>query len=365
MVFPRAFLLASVVSTALLLHGCGGSGKPTPAPSGATCSGLTTAEDVAAGMDLTGKVAIVTGGDGGLGFPVVRALAQRGAMVVIASRKLSKCEAIANKVKAETGSDVRGMRLDLASFASIRAFVKQFLGNSSRLDIIINNAGIANNPPFKSKDGFQMLFAVNYLGPFLLTELLLPVLRSSGSANSPSRVVNVASSEHRIACEAAGWAKGCLKDWTYFPPPELKEKNVTIHYDDGLVVTRPIELYGFTKMLSIEHVLELSRREGPTVKAFSLTPGWVNDTLGVYKGINPIAVKEKCNLQRPDPCPYKAEQGAAITVFCALRSTVSGGYYSRIKHCSEDVVESNGFRDSMGPELYNRSLHLAGESFTV
>merc|ERR1712232_232847 len=103
----------------------------------------------------------------------------------------------------------------------------------------------------------------------------------------------------------------------------------------------------------------LSRREGSNVKAFSLTWGWVNDSLGVYPGINPIAVKEKCNLQRPDPCPYTAEEGAAITVFCALRSTVSGGYYSRIRRCQEDAVEGNGFQDQMRVELYNRSLHLA------
>merc|ERR1712232_508143 len=103
----------------------------------------------------------------------------------------------------------------------------------------------------------------------------------------------------------------------------------------------------------------LSRREGSNVKAFSLTPGWVNDSLGVYPGINPIAVKEKCNLQRPDPCPYTAQEGAAITVFCALRSTVSGGYYSRIRGCQEDAVESNGFQPDMGIELYNRSLRLA------
>jgi len=363
---PARILLAVCMGGALiLLHGRGSDG-PT-SPSAATCSGTSTAAEVARGMTLKGKVAIVTGGDGGLGTIVVKTLAEQGATVIIASHNLAKCEDIARKVVHETGSDVRGMHLDLSSFASVRAFGKQFLGNFSRLDILINNAGFAGNSQQKSKDGFQLLFAINYLGPFLLTELLLPTLRSSGSASSPSRVVNVASSEHAIACEAAGWKKGCFKDWSHFPPAVLPDENVTIHYDDGLNVTRSVELYGFTKLLVIEHALELSRREGSTVKAFSLTPGWVNDTLGnPTGGIDPVQAIEKCDEQRygtpPNPCPYTPEEGAAIIVFCALRSIVSGGYYSRIKHCQEDVVasKSSGFRDSMGPELYSRSLQLVG-----
>lgn len=334
-----------------------------------TCDAPTaTAGELAAGIDLKGQVAIVTGGDGGLGYPVVLALAQQGATVVIASRNLSKCEAIAREVAAKTGSKVTGLALDLSDFASIRKFVKQFLLQNQRLDMLINNAGIAENPQHKSKDGFQLLFAVNYLGPFLLTDLLLPVLRNSGTVSSPSRIVSVASSEHRIACEAAGWEKGCLKDWTHFPPPVLEDKNVTIHYDDGLVVTRSVELYGFSKLLSIEYMKQLSRQEGKHVKAFSLTPGWVNDTLGVYPGINPIAVKEKCGQQKGYPCPFTADQGAAITVFCALPcldsrsgcATESGGYYSRIKKCHADAVEGNGFTDAMGLELYTKSLKLVG-----
>jgi len=353
---------ACVAGAVFLLHGCGDDG-PTPA----TCSGKSTAADVAKGVNLKGKVAIVTGGDGGLGSIVVQTLAEQGATVIIASRKLAKCEALARKVAKKTGSDVRGMQLDTSSFASVRAFGKQFLGNFSRLDMLINNAGIAGNSQHNSKDGNQLLFAVNYLGPFLLTELLLPTLRKSGSASSPARVVNVASSEHAIACEAAGWKNGCFKDFSHFPPPApFPDKNVTITYDDGVKVTRSVELYGFTKLLVIEHALELSRREGSNVKAFSLTPGWVNTTL--TQGIDPVQAKEKCAEQeygvapKTNPCPFTPEEGAAITVFCALRSTVSGGYYSRIKHCQEDVVQSksSGFQDSMGPELYKRSLKLVG-----
>jgi NAD(P)-dependent dehydrogenase (short-subunit alcohol dehydrogenase family) len=356
----EALVSACLAFAFLLSSGCA-SHEPSLAVS-ATCSSTSTAADVARGINLTGKVVIVTGGDGGLGLPAVEAFAEQGATIVIASRNLSKCLEIAREVRSKTGSNVEGMELDLSELDSVRAFVKQFFSFSPRLDVLINNAGIAGNSQHTSKDGFQMVFAINYLGPFLLTELLLPALRSSGSAKSPSRIVNVASSEHAIACEAAGWEEGCFKSFRYFPPPVMPDRNVTIHYDDGFVVTRSVELYGFTKLLSIEHVLELARREGSNVKAFSLTPGWVNTSLASPHETSPEQAKEKCKLQKPDPCPYSSEEGAAIIAFCALRSTVSGGYYSRIKRCQEDLVETNrsGFREPMGSELYNRSLDLVG-----
>lgn len=356
----QALATACLAYGALFLQGCGSEHKP---PSDAmTCSGTTTAMDVADGLNLTGKVAVITGGDGGLGLPVVRALAKQGAAVIIASRNHSKTKAVARKVSLETGNSVRAMHLDLSSLASVRAFVERLLKETSRLDILINNAGIDNNPQKKSKDGFQLLFAVNYLGPFLLTDLLLPLLRKSGSDQAPARIVNMGSSEHSIACDAAGWKRGCLADWTYFPPPVVKDKNVTITYDDGLQVNRSVELYGFTKLLTMEHARALALREGNNVHAFSLTPGWVNDSLGVFPGISPVAVREKCRLQRPDPCPYTPEEGAAVTAFCALRSKGSGGYFSRIKGCREDVVVGNGFSEGMRKELYERSLGLVARA---
>lgn len=318
----RVFVSTCVVLVCFLPHGSGSSDDPSP-PSTAMCNGTTTAADVAKRMNLSGKVVIVTGGDGGMGLPVVEAFAEQGATVIIASRNLSKCSSIARRVSSETGSNVQGMQLDLSSFDSVRSFVSNFLAFSSRLDVLINNAGIAGNSQRKSDDGFQLVFAINYMGPFLLTELLLPALRSSGS--------------------------------------------VTIHYDDGFVVNRSVELYGFTKFLSIQHALELSRREDSNVEAFSLTPGWVNTSLASPNETSPEQAKEKCKLQYPDPCPYTREEGAAMTAVCALLNIRSGGYYSRINGCQEEVVElkRSGFQVSMGAELYNRSLYLIGHAATM
>ena len=322
------------------------------------CTGNTTASDVARDVNLSGQVAVITGGDSELGMPVVTALAERGATVIMASHNLSKCTALAAKVSEETGANVTGMLLDLSSFASVRSFVAQFLSKfGPQLHILVNNAGLAGNPEKATVDGFQMLFQVNYLSHFLLTELLLPALRRAGQPGHPARVVHVSSSEHRIACEAAGWAEGCLADFRYLPPPSVvPTRNVTIHYEDGGEEVRPLELYGFSKSLLMQHAIELSRREpGDQLQAYSLTPGWVNTSLTRDIKMDSPVAKRKCKMQAGYPCPFTPSEGAAISTFCALKATEAGAYYSRINSCEPASITTHGFQPWMGPVLYERS----------
>lgn len=336
--------------------------------SSAICTGNTTAQDLAKTSNLTGKVAIVTGGDGGLGYPVVVALARQGAAVVIATHNQTKGEAAAERAAKESGGKVVAMVLDLSSFMGVKSFVEQFSSVfGAKLHILVNNAGIDGNSPHFSRDGFQLLFQINYLSPFLLTELLLPALQNSGTKDFPGRVVNVASSEESIACAAANFPEGCLQDWKYLPPPALPEINVTLRYPDGGTEVRPIELYGFTKSLVIQHAKNLAERmlqEGngtAKVEAFSLSPGWVNTSLTNMIPMNSTTAKRKCTAQgHNNPCPFSPEEGAAISVFCALYATESGAYYSRIRECQTDTATSHGFTEAMGPELYRRTLQWVG-----
>eukprot|EP00746_Dinoflagellata_sp_MGD_P007708 gnl/MRDRNA2_/MRDRNA2_115316_c0_seq1.p1 gnl/MRDRNA2_/MRDRNA2_115316_c0~~gnl/MRDRNA2_/MRDRNA2_115316_c0_seq1.p1 ORF type:complete len:374 (+),score=65.66 gnl/MRDRNA2_/MRDRNA2_115316_c0_seq1:88-1209(+) len=336
--------------------------------SSAICTGNTTAQDVAKTANLSGKVAIVTGGDGGLGYPVVVALARQGAAVVIATHNQSKGEAAAERAAKESGGKVVAMLLDLSSFVAVKSFVKQFSSVfGANLHILVNNAGIDGNPPHFSTDGFQLLFQINYLSPFLLTELLLPALKNSGTQDFPGKVINVASSEESIACAAANFPEGCLHDWRYLPAPALPQINVTLRYPDGGTEVRPVELYGFTKSLAIQHAKNLAERmllegNGTThVEAFSLSPGWVNTSLTNMIPMNSTTAKRKCEAQgHNNPCPFSPEEGAAISVFCALNATESGAYYSRIRECQTDTATSHGFSDAMGPELYRRTLQWVG-----
>lgn len=144
--------------------------------------------------NLSGKTIIVTGGNSGLGFESVKVFAGKGAEVIMACRSLEK----GGKAKTEILKNIpegkiEVAELDLADLNSVHRFVKNFQQNHSRLDVLLNNAGIMTTPYFKTKDGFEGQLGTNHLGHFALTGLLLPVLEKTPK----SRVVNVSSMAHK------------------------------------------------------------------------------------------------------------------------------------------------------------------------
>ena len=144
--------------------------------------------------DLSGKVAIVTGANAGLGLEITKGLAGAGATVVMACRNLDKAGAAAAQVRALVpDADVDVRRLDLASLESVRSFADEFAAGATRLDILGNNAGLMALDRSTTEDGFETQFAVNHLGHFALTAHLVPILR----ATEGSRVVSMSSMGHR------------------------------------------------------------------------------------------------------------------------------------------------------------------------
>jgi len=142
--------------------------------------------------DLTGKTIIVTGGNSGLGYESVKAFAEKGAEVILASRSVEKGEA----AKAEMGNipdKIAVMQLDLMDFSSIRNFAEGFLKRYNRLDVLLNNAGIMTTPYFLTKDGLEAQNGTNHFGHFLLTGLLLDMIKKTPD----SRIVNVSSGAHK------------------------------------------------------------------------------------------------------------------------------------------------------------------------
>lgn len=140
--------------------------------------------------DLTGAVAVVTGGNGGLGLETVRALATHGCDVVMAARDLEKASRAAERLqRLGVAGTVDVNHLDLASLDSIRTFASTVLSVRPTVDILVNNAGVMGIPRLETADGFEMQLGVNHLGHFVLTALLLPALLASGHG----RVVNVTS----------------------------------------------------------------------------------------------------------------------------------------------------------------------------
>ncbi|MCF8362278.1 MAG: SDR family NAD(P)-dependent oxidoreductase [Prolixibacteraceae bacterium] len=144
--------------------------------------------------DLQGKTIIVTGGNSGLGYESVKAFAQKGAKVVLACRNPEKGEKAKNEIlQAKPIGEIEVMIIDLMDLSSVKQFAHDFKSKYSKLDVLLNNAGIMATPFSKTKDGFEAQLGTNHLGHFALTGLLLDVLK----ATPDSRVVNVSSMAHK------------------------------------------------------------------------------------------------------------------------------------------------------------------------
>ena len=143
-------------------------------------------------LSVDGKTILITGGSSGIGKAGALALSKAGARVILTSRSAQRAEAAAAEITAATGNEVTGLALELASIAGINAFADGFAARNPRLDVLVNNAGALWTKRQTSADGYEMTWAVNHLGPFLLTARLLPLLKRAGNA----RIVTTASSAH-------------------------------------------------------------------------------------------------------------------------------------------------------------------------
>jgi NAD(P)-dependent dehydrogenase (short-subunit alcohol dehydrogenase family) len=145
--------------------------------------------------DLTGRTAVVTGANGGLGLATAKALAAKGALVVMAARNQDKAAEAAARIRAVAPSAaLEIVPLDLGSLASVRAAAGQIGGAHERIDILVNNAGVMAMPQRQTEDGFEMQLGVNHLGHWALTALLMPALLAAPAA----RVVSVTSTAHHM-----------------------------------------------------------------------------------------------------------------------------------------------------------------------
>ncbi|WP_031479248.1 oxidoreductase [Streptomyces bicolor] len=203
--------------------------------------------------DLTGRTAVITGANSGIGLRAAEALAGAGAHVVFAVRDLERGRAAAATVNGST--EVR--RLDLADLSSVREFAYGWEGRP--LDLLINNAGVMMLPEQRTRDGFEMQFGTNHLGHFTLTNLLLPYITD--------RVVTLSSSAHRMG-------------------------DGKIHFDDLNLTANygPARAYAQSKLANLLFVLELERRlaaAGFSVRAVAAHPGWAATNLQSHHG-NPL-----------------------------------------------------------------------------
>jgi NAD(P)-dependent dehydrogenase (short-subunit alcohol dehydrogenase family) len=273
----------------------------------------TTAAEVIAGVDLSGKRAIVTGGSSGIGTETARALASAGAEVTLAVRDVEAGTRVAGNIIAATGNtNVFVEQLDLSDQMSVAAFVSRWSGP---LDILVNNAGIMATPELRTKEGWELQFATNHLGHFALTTELHDALQAAGQ----SRVVVVSSVGH---------------------------VNGEVLFDDLDFAQHPYDAwaaYSQSKTANILFAVEAAKRwasEGIAVNA--LNPGRIADTnLSRHMETPPATFDPKGST---GVSVKTIEQGAATSVLLAASPLVDGVTGRYFEDCQEAVPFETGVR---------------------
>jgi NAD(P)-dependent dehydrogenase (short-subunit alcohol dehydrogenase family) len=311
----------------------------------------TTAQEALGGLDLTGKVAIVTGGYSGIGLETSRVLAEAGATVIVPARTPDKAQAAVSGIPR-----LELELLDLMNPVSIDSFAQRFLDSGRPLHILINSAGIMAAPLERDSRGYESQFATNHLGHFQLTARLWPALKKAGNA----RVVAVSSRGHRLG-------------GVDFNDPNFEHRE----YDKW-------KAYAQSKTANVLFALELDKLgKSQGVRAFSVHPGLILTDLSRHlteeeRGPKPILDehgKPVVTDQKADQMK-SVEQGAATSVWCATSAQLDGkgGVYCEDADISEavaaDSASSTGVRPwAIDPEsaeqLWQLSEKLTGVKFVI
>ena len=272
--------------------------------------------------DLRNRTFLVTGANSGIGRALVEALASRGGRVVLAARSRERTAPVLESIRRrDPHAEVSFLEIDVSDFGSVRRAADRFLSEHAALDVLVNNAGVAGTFGLSS-DGFDLTYATNHLGPFLLTNLLLPRLRTSASA----RIVNVSSVAQMNVKRI---------DWSGL---ERRSSPKRSGFRD----------YSMTKLMNVLHARELARRlEGTSVIACAVHPGVVASQ--IWRAVpGPLAWLIKLFM-------LSNEQGAETPLFCATSeqpAIISGGYYNRCREVSANPLAGD---PAIAQELWRRS----------
>lgn len=311
----------------------------------------STADEVLEGKDLSGRTALITGGYSGLGMETARAMAAKGAHVILSGRDATKLAAAADEIAETTGAKVDTLVCDLASLDSVRAAAKDANERFEKIDLLINNAGVMACPLGRTADGFEMQFGTNHLGHFLLTNLLMPLIEKG----SEPRIVNLSSRGHHI-------------DQLHFDDPNYESRD----YDKW-------QAYGQSKTANILFSVGLEKRLAARgIHAYALHPGGIMTNLGrhmteedrqwMMERMRKVAEETGQQGQGFKSIP----QGAATTCWVATADELAGtgGLYCEDCHVAErddddpmGGVRSYAVDEGNAERLWTLSEELVGETF--
>lgn len=287
-----------------------------------------------AGINMQGRTCLITGATNGIGQEAAVELAKMGATVVITARDERKGRATQAEIKERSGNSAELLMADLSSLADVRHLAAEFLSKHDSLHVLLNNAGAVYSQRLVSQDGYEMTIAVNHLAHFLLTDLLLDVIKAS----APARIVNVSSGAH----------SGAKIDFD-----DLQAEN-------GYALAG-MRAYGQSKLANVLFTNELARRlEGSGVTANSLHPGVVNTgfgrnnsgVVGAIFGVFQTVAK---------PFLLSPARGAETSIYLASSpdvETVSGEYFAKSKSVPSNDISND-------PEVAKRLWDVSEELVKV
>jgi NAD(P)-dependent dehydrogenase (short-subunit alcohol dehydrogenase family) len=284
--------------------------------------------------EVEGKVCIVTGSNSGIGKETAMGLAQKRANVVIVVRTLERGNEAKSEIVERSGnSSVDLMLCDLSSMDSIRRFAEEFSAKYDRLDVLINNAGVVLYKRQVTVDGFERTLAVDYLAPFLLTNMLLPLLKKS----APSRIINISS--------------GLQNSGKVNFDDLQSEKNYS-----------GMRVYANAKLMIVMFTYELARRlQGTGVTANVVLPGFVATNLGKNSGSRTQSLMFK--LMRP--FQMSASKAAETPIYLAFSKDVentTGKCFSKMK---ETATASISYDQQLQKRLWNETAKILGLSTEI
>jgi NAD(P)-dependent dehydrogenase (short-subunit alcohol dehydrogenase family) len=293
--------------------------------------GQTSCDQVLANTDLSGKTVVITGGSGGLGAEVARAMAAKGARVILASRDGVKTRARAAEINRLLESDVvSAFELDLADLHSVRRAAHAIVEHCAQIDVLINNAGLMASPLARTAQGFEMQFGVNHLGHFLLTKLLMPQLRAAGNQAGEARVVVLSSAGHKhsnIDFDDLNWHNRDYDKWA---------------------------AYGAAKTANALFAVALNQRfQSQGITANAVHPGAIVTDLGRHLNSEDMAfIMGRADKLDDDTAPRtqlvmkSIEAGAATSVWAASSPELKGKGGLYLEDCQIAGQVEEGFQPS-------------------
>ncbi len=282
---------------------------------------------------MGGKVVLITGGTSGIGKAAATALAAMGAKIVVTGRNRERGERAVEEIRRESGGDEISLLVaDLTVQAEVRRLAEEFEERHDRLDVLLNNAGVVQSKRTETPDGLETTLAVNHLAPFLLTNLLLGLLKRS----APSRIITVAS-------EAQRWGK-----------LDLDDLQSTRKY-------RGMPVYGMTKLANIMFTFELAERlRGTGVTANCVHPGAVNTNFGTNNsGLGTLLFRVSKPFMR------SPEQGADTVIYLASSPDVEGMTGKYLSDRKLITASDMAYDEDLRERLWEISEELTGLKVTA